>query len=129
VFRDRGLRVWTDFVTRPPRIEPDDLAEMWAEQEGRDPPFIDARRLAERKKTNRERDYAVIGELARLLEEPRDQLLLSRSARDLKNLSEEELFAWWDRWLEMAQATNDVDEHTYSHGVFTLLSRAPAADD
>jgi hypothetical protein len=46
-------------------------------------PYVDALTLAELKKTNRERDYAVIGELARLLENPLEQMLCSRSARDL----------------------------------------------
>ncbi len=50
--------------------------------------------------------------------EMRDKFL-SEEDLDLKNLTEEELYAWWDVWLEWAQATNDLDEHTYSHGVFT----------
>lgn len=45
--------------------------------------------LAELKKTNREKDYAVIGELARRMREPRSQLLYSRSARDLLRLATE----------------------------------------
>lgn len=55
--------------------------------------------------------------------EMRDEFL-SEEDLDLKNLTEEELYAWWDRWLEQAQATNELDEHTYSHGVFT---EAPSA--
>ena len=51
--------------------------------------------------------------------EMRDEFL-SEESLDLKNLTEEELYAWWDLWLEQAQATNDLDEHTYSHGVFTV---------
>jgi hypothetical protein len=86
-FRTDTLRVRTDFFTRPPRVTPAELARVWQEQEGRDPPFVDARTLADMKKTNREKDYAVIGELARLLSDPRDQLLYSRSARDLIELS------------------------------------------
>ncbi|HEY4271227.1 MAG TPA: hypothetical protein VGM65_04420 [Candidatus Udaeobacter sp.] len=43
--------------------------------------------LAQIKKTNREKDYAVIGELARIMHEPRDQFLYSHSARDLIELS------------------------------------------
>lgn len=82
-FREAGLRVRTDFFTRPPRIAAQELARMWLEQEGRNPAFIDARLLAEQKKTNREKDYAAIGELARLLTDPRDQLRYSRSSRDL----------------------------------------------
>ncbi len=50
--------------------------------------------------------------------EMRDEFL-SEEDLDLKNLTEEELYAWWDWWLEQAQATNELDEHTYSHGVFT----------
>src|SRR5262249_39109786 len=60
---------------------------LWREQEGRDPPFVDVRILADMKKTDREKDFAVIGELARLMTDPRDQLLYSRSARDLAELA------------------------------------------
>ncbi len=49
---------------------------------------------------------------------PHDEFL-SEEDLDLRNLSEEELIAWWNLWLEMAQATNDLDAHLYSHGVFT----------
>ncbi len=49
--------------------------------------------------------------------ELRDEFL-SEEDLSLKDLSEEELFAYWDFWLEQAQATNELDEHTYSHGVF-----------
>jgi len=89
-FRMEALRVRTDFVTRPPRITPEALGALWskANRAGRDVPFTDAVTLAELKKTNRERDYAVIGELARLIEDPTDCLLLSRSARDLIELAE-----------------------------------------
>ncbi len=56
--------------------------------------------------------------------EMRDEFL-SEEHLDLKNLSEEELYEYWDLWLEQAQATNDRDEYTYSHGVFTV---EPARD-
>jgi hypothetical protein len=82
-FRHQVLRVRTDFVTRPPRLSPDDIEKLWVEQEGRELPFINPVQLAEIKKTNRERDYAVIGELARLMKDPADRLRYSRSARDL----------------------------------------------
>lgn len=81
------MRVRTDFFTRPPRVTPVELAAVWREQEGRDPPFVDARVLAAMKQTDREKDWVVIGELARLLREPREQLLFSRSARDLIELA------------------------------------------
>ncbi|MBA7470574.1 hypothetical protein ES707_05861 [subsurface metagenome] len=83
------LRIRTDFFTRPPRISTPRLALLWREQEGRDPPFVGVEDLAEIKKTNREKDYAVIGELARMMADVRDQLLYSRSARDLIGLAEE----------------------------------------
>ncbi len=43
---------------------------------------------------------------------------LSEEDLSLGALSQEELFAYWDFWLLQAQATNDLDEHGYSHGVF-----------
>jgi len=49
----------------------------------------------------------------------RDEFL-SEEDLDLRNLTEEELYTWWNLWLEMAQASNDLDEHTYSHGVFAV---------
>jgi hypothetical protein len=86
-FMAGGVRVRTDFFTRPPRVSAEELARTWSEQQNRDPPFVDARVLAEMKKTNREKDYAVIGELARLMTNPSNQLLHSRSARDLADLA------------------------------------------
>ena len=47
----------------------------------------------------------------------RDEFL-SEEDLDLRNLSDEELVEYWNLWLEQAQATNDMDAHTYSHGVF-----------
>jgi hypothetical protein len=48
----------------------------------------------------------------------RDEFL-SEEDLDLRNLSDEELIAWWNLWLELAQASNDLDDALYSHGVFT----------
>jgi hypothetical protein len=85
-FREGLLRVRTDFVTRPPRLSPEDLASLWTAQEGKSPPVVGLQALAELKKTDREKDYAVIGELVRLMPDPRDRLRYSRSARDLLDL-------------------------------------------
>ena len=82
-FQKDGLRVRTDFVTRPPRLTPDDLEKMWRDQVNSDLPYAGARELIEMKKTNREKDYAVIGELSRRLDSPEDRILCSRSARDM----------------------------------------------
>lgn len=54
--------------------------------------------------------------------EIRDEFL-SDEDLDLKNLSDEELDQVWTEWLHQAQATNDLDEHTYSHGVFAGIDR------
>jgi hypothetical protein len=45
--------------------------------------------LANMKRTNREKDYAVIGELARKMPDVDNRLLHSRSARDLIQLAEQ----------------------------------------
>jgi hypothetical protein len=59
----------------------------------------------------------------------RDEFL-SEEDLDLRNLSEAELIAYWNLWLEQAQTTNDLDEHTYSHGVFeTTPAAAISASD
>lgn len=50
--------------------------------------------------------------------EIRDEFL-SEEDLDIRNLGFDELIAYWNMWLEMAQATNDDDRRTYSHGVFT----------
>jgi hypothetical protein len=52
-----------------------------------------------------------------MMQTERDEFL-SDEDLDLRNLSEEELVAYWNLWLEQAQATNDLDEHTYSYGAF-----------
>ena len=48
----------------------------------------------------------------------RDEFL-SEEDLDLRTMTEAELYAYWDMWLRQAQATNDLDRHTYSHGVFS----------
>jgi len=82
-FIKENMRIRTDFVSRPPRIDSGRLARIWIEQENRTPPFVDCVDLAELKKTNREKDYAIIGELSRKLDKPEDKLRYSRSAREI----------------------------------------------
>ena len=43
---------------------------------------------------------------------------MSEEDLDLENLSDEELETYWRLWLTQAQATNDLDRASYSHGVF-----------
>lgn len=52
-------------------------------------PTIDLRRLALLKETKRDRDYSFIAEIARKLPSPSEQMLWSRSARDLIDLAKE----------------------------------------
>ena len=55
----------------------------------------------------------------------RDEFL-SEEDLDLRNLSEEELYEHWNYWLVQAQATNDLDLYSYSHGVFIEEPHDPA---
>ena len=43
---------------------------------------------------------------------------LSEEDLDLRNMPWDEVVAYWNLWLRQAQATNDLDEAEYSHGVF-----------
>jgi len=88
-FQEGGLRLRCDFVTRPPRVSPASLRTLWEAPVQKEAPIVSLPVLAELKKTNREKDYAVIGELARKMEDPRLQALYSRSARDLLRLAED----------------------------------------
>ncbi len=54
------------------------------------------------------------------MSEMRDEFL-SEEDLDLRNMTDEELIAYWNLWLEQAQATNDLDRYTYSHGCFVLI--------
>jgi hypothetical protein len=86
-FRADGLRVRTDFVSRPPRLSAGELARLWRDAAATAlapaVPVIGVRQLIEIKKTQREKDYPIIGELARRLADSEDQLLCARSAGDL----------------------------------------------
>jgi len=54
--------------------------------------------------------------------DPPDKFL-SAEDLDLRSLSWEEQLIWWDRFLKAAQASNDLDEFEYSHGVFAIPRR------
>jgi|GEM_PF-2860062 len=43
---------------------------------------------------------------------------LSEEDISIRDMDWDELIAWWNLWLEQAQASNDLDQHEYSHGVF-----------
>ena len=59
--------------------------------------------------------------------EIRDEFL-SEEDLDLRNLSEQELYEYWNLWLEQAQATNEMDRYSYSHGVFMVEPHDTNAD-
>ena len=86
-FARGSLRLRTDFVTRPPRIDARQLAGMWQTAERTKVAVVEVLPLAAIKLTNREKDYAVVGELARLMPSPTDRLQFSRSARDVLALA------------------------------------------
>jgi hypothetical protein len=44
----------------------------------------------------------------------------SSEEMDLQNLTDEELWAWWNLWFQAAQSSNGDDEHIYSHGVLAV---------
>ena len=91
-FNYQGIRARTDFFTRPPRLTPEQLAAMWTQADHETMPFVELKELALLKMTMREKDYPILGELARRLENIEDQLLLSRSARDLIRLANYRLY-------------------------------------
>lgn len=88
-FPDEDVRVRTDFFTRPPRVSEAELRSLWQRPDVPEPAFTDARLTAQMKMTDRERDWAFVGELARLLPDPRDELRYSRSPRDIQRLARE----------------------------------------
>ncbi len=50
---------------------------------------------------------------------------LSEEDLSLSGMGEEELEAYWNFWLELAQSTNEEDKEFYSHGVFV---QSPSID-
>lgn len=56
--------------------------------------------------------------------ELRDEFL-SEEDLDLRNMPWDEVVAYWNLWLRQAQATNDLDEAYYSHGVFVRDPAVP----
>jgi hypothetical protein len=82
-FRRGPLRLRTDFVTKPPRIAAEWLTRIWESARSSGNDVLGVEPLAALKLTNREKDYAVVGELARLMTDQHAQFLYSRSSRDL----------------------------------------------
>jgi hypothetical protein len=65
---DQGRRIRCDFLTRPPRVETAALKPLFEGRvEAGQPQVVDLVTLIRMKRTQRAKDYPVIGELARLL--------------------------------------------------------------
>jgi hypothetical protein len=78
---ERRRRVRCDFFTRPPRLADDEIGALFAEPEV--PPVVGVETLVRMKQTQRAKDYAVIGELARRLPPERELELTSDPDRIL----------------------------------------------
>ena len=77
-----GRRVRCDFFSRPPRVGAEALAALFADENA--PPVVDVETLIRMKQTQRAKDYAVIGELARRLEPDRELALTTDVDRILE---------------------------------------------
>jgi len=75
-FQDaHARRVRCDFLSRPPRVEPSVLRRLFSPAGGAEKLVVlDLESLILTKKTQRQKDYSVIAELARLLPEERELL-------------------------------------------------------
>lgn len=82
----QGERLRFDFVSRPPRLSPADLARCWAAVDAGSPPVLPQLELIAIKRTMRLKDYAFIGALAVQLADPREQLLHTLDAQHLLDL-------------------------------------------
>lgn len=85
-YAEQGLRVRCDFVSRPPRLDAARLGSLWNSAAG-DTPVVGIDDLIELKKTDRERDYVIIGALAQRISDPLAELLASRSPTRLAALA------------------------------------------
>lgn len=54
---------------------------------------------------------------------------LSEEDLALRDMSWDEVVAYWNLWLYQAQATNPLDEAYYSHGVFVRDPSVPLPED
>jgi hypothetical protein len=81
------MRLRTAFVSRPPRLDGAQLADLWRQARIQDPPVVPLPQLIELKKTDRERDYVIIGSLAQQLTDPVTALLAQRSPARLRELA------------------------------------------
>jgi hypothetical protein len=82
-FDDLRRRIRCDFVSRPPRVPPDDLRAMFAGGRPGALVAVDPDALARMKQTQRAKDYPVIAEIARRLPPERELALTTDPDRIL----------------------------------------------
>lgn len=124
-----GLRLRTDFVTRPPRMSPERLAVLWEEAGDLPAPVLPPTDLIALKRTQRMKDYPFIGSLARMLPDPADRLRHSRSAAEISGLIGEhpELAAELSRERPLL-AKADADVETLESELDAEMRAAMRAD-
>jgi hypothetical protein len=72
-FDPQGRRIRCDFVSRPPRLHPEEVAALFSPSQEPEPMLVvGLEPLIRMKQTQRAKDYPVIGELARLLSPERE---------------------------------------------------------
>jgi hypothetical protein len=82
LFDQRGRRVRCDFFTRPPRLSSQEIEDLFADINA--PAVVPLETLIRMKQTQRAKDYAVIGELARRLPPERELELTTDPDRILE---------------------------------------------
>ena len=81
-----GLRLRFDFVSRPPRITSERLAQIWQESESGRPAVVQPLDLIQLKRTMRLKDYPFIGALAQVIRDPASQLACDIDAQSVLDL-------------------------------------------
>ncbi len=99
-YTHNDLRIRTDFFTKPPRLNNEQIADLWQKAEAGAPQYVDLETLALLKQTDREKDYVILGELARKISDVREMLKYSRSAVDILNI--------WDTDREIIESVSQV---------------------
>ena len=80
-----GTRLRFDFVSRPPRLQAAELANLWLTVHGA-PAVVPIRELITIKRTMRLKDYAFIGSLSLRLDDPVEQVRTTLDAEHLLGL-------------------------------------------
>lgn len=81
-----GLRHRFDFVSRPPRLQAEQLTEIWKTVDAGAPAVVTRRDLIRLKQTLRLKDYAFVGALAAQLTDPLDQIRWTLDPQHLADL-------------------------------------------